>query len=142
MYDDISKNHKMKHILKFHTKSISNAYNDLTNYLLTQPLNNIIQKKRNNSNCIGPDNYYINLENDSFNYELKVKHMNDINMNFSFIGGTIFYSENIVFEKVLNFLKNNNYRSYLLNSLYENNSINKNFSPIHFLERLFGVIKI
>lgn len=142
MYDDINKNHKMKHILKFHTKTISNAYENLTGYLLRNNLNNIIQKRKNNCNCIGPDEYYIPLENDIFNKELKIKHTKDINLNFSFVGGTIFYAENSVFERVVEFLKNNNYRSYLLNNLYENNSINKNFSPIHFLERLFGVIKI
>ena len=27
MYNDIIKNHSVKHILKFHTKTISNAYN-------------------------------------------------------------------------------------------------------------------
>jgi hypothetical protein len=58
------------------------------------------------------------------------------------VGGTIFYADSIVFEKVIDFIKNNNYRSYLLNSLYENNSINEDFSPIHFLERLFGIIKL
>ena len=30
----------------------------------------------------------------------------------------------------------------LLNNLYENNSINVDFSPIHFLERLFGIINV
>jgi hypothetical protein len=142
MYDDINKNHKMKHILKFHTKSISNAYNDLTNYLLKNNLYTIIQKKTKKCNCIGPDNYYITLGNDKFNSDLRTKHIDDINLDFSFVGGTIFYADSIVFEKVVDFLKNNNYRSYLLNNLYENNSINKNFSPIHFLERIFGVIKI
>jgi hypothetical protein len=142
MYDDINKNYKMKHILKFHTKTISNAYNELTNYLLKNDLHTVIQSKKNNCNCIGPNNYYINLNSDEFNRELTLKHSNNINANFSFVAGTIFYAENIVFEKVVNFLKNNNYKAYLLNNLYENNSINKNFSPIHFLERLFGVIQL
>jgi hypothetical protein len=142
MYDDINKTHKMKHILKLHTKSISNAYNDLTNYLLKNNLNTILQKRKKDCNCIGPDGYYITLDNDAFNSDLKMKHTNEININFSFVGGTIFYTENAVIEKVVNFLKTNNYKSYLLNNLYENNSINKSFSPIHFLERLFGAIKI
>jgi hypothetical protein len=60
----------------------------------------------------------------------------------TFIGGTIFYTSNRAFLKVLEFMKKTNYRSYLLNNLYENNSINKDFSPIHFLERLFGCIKL
>ena len=142
MYNDIIKNHSVKHILKFHTKTISNAYNDLTNYLLQKPLPLILEDRRINCNCIGPNNYYIPLSNDVFNNQLKMKHMDEINMDFNFVGGTIFYAENIVFQKVIEFLKNNNYRSYFLNNLYENNSINKEFSPIHFLERLFGIIKL
>ena len=70
-------------------------------------LNTIIQSKKKNCNCIGPSNYYINLDNDTFNRDLISKHLNYINTNFSFVGGTIFYAENIVFEKVVNFLKNN-----------------------------------
>ena len=46
------------------------------------------------------------------------------------------------FESQLNYLVDNNYRSYFLNNLYENNCINKDYSPIHFIERLFGVIKL
>jgi hypothetical protein len=45
-------------------------------------------------------------------------------------------------QKVCEFVKNNNFKCYLFNNLYENNSINKNYSPIHFLERLFGIIII
>jgi hypothetical protein len=142
MYNDISKSHYIKHILKFHTKTISNVYNDLTNYLLQNPLNKIIEEKKINCNCIGPYNSYISLSNDVFNNRLKMKHSQQLNMEFQFVGGTIFYAENIVFEKVIEFLKNSNYRSYFLNNLYENNSINKEFSPIHFLERVFGVIKL
>ena len=33
-------------------------------------------------------------------------------------------------------------KMFYLNNLYENNSLNVNFSPIHFLERLFGCIKV
>jgi hypothetical protein len=142
MYNDIIKTHKLKHILKIHTKSISNLYNKLTNYLLQTPLEDIIINKRNNCNCIGPNDCYITLKEDVFNNKLKIQHINDINIDFTFVGGTIFYCENIVFKKVIDFLKKNNYRSYFLNNLYENNSINHEFSPIHFLERLFGSIKL
>jgi hypothetical protein len=94
------------------------------------------------SNCIGEPNYYINLQMDKFNNLLKQKHISKIDINKQFVGGTIFYAPSLVFDNVLNFVKNNNYRSYLLNNLYENNTINRDFSPIHFLERLFGVINI
>ena len=60
------------------------------------------------------------MSKDIFNNVLKEKHNDDININFDFVGGTIFYCENIVFEKTLEFIKKNNYRAYLINNLYEN----------------------
>lgn len=142
MYNNIIKKHNVKHILKFHTKTISNLYNSLTNFLLTRPINVVLGRARKDCNCIGPPDSYINLTKDVFNNKLKYKHRNEINLNNTFVGGTIFYTTNHVFFKVLEFMKKNNYRSYILNNLYENNSINRDFSPIHFLERLFGCIKL
>ena len=142
MYNDIIKRHKIKHILKFHTKTISNLYNSLTNFLLNKPIQYIIKQKNINCNCIGPAESYIQLTKDVFNNKLKYKHCNQINLENTFVAGTIFYTNNNVFKNVLEFIKTNNYRSYLLNNLYENNSINHEFSPIHFLERLFGSIKL
>lgn len=142
MYNDIIKNHNIKHILKLHTKTISDLYIKLTDFLLSNSIDKIISKKQRHSNCIGPIETYKNIMDDKFNNVLKYKHKNDINLKNSFVIGTIFYTENKVFYKVLDFVKKNNYRSYLLNNLYENNSINYDFSPIHFLERLFGSIKL
>jgi hypothetical protein len=142
MYNDIIKNHNIEHILKFHTKTISDLYNNLTNYLLSNPINKIIENKHNKSNCIGPLESYINIIDDKFNNSIKNKYKDYIHENYYFVAGTIFYTKNEVFYKVLDFIKNNNYRSYLLNNLYENNSINQDFSPIHFLERLFGSIRL
>jgi hypothetical protein len=65
MYDDIVKKHKFKHILKFHTKTIKTIYNDLTNFLLSIPLNELLSQNDYQyfiSNCIGEPNYYINLK--------------------------------------------------------------------------------
>jgi hypothetical protein len=142
MYNDIIKTHEMKHIIKLHTKTISNLYNNLTDFLLKNPIDLIIQSKHPKCNCIGPDSSYIHLNDDIFNNELKGKYSYYLNLDSYFVAGTIFYTTNLVLKKTLEFVKNNNYRSYLLNNLYENNSINQEFSPIHFLERLFGSIKL
>jgi hypothetical protein len=145
MYDDIIKTHKFEHIYKFHTKTIRDHYLNLTNFLLSTPLIDLINQNENllvTSNCIGYPHYYINLQVDYFNILLKQKYSLQIDFNKYFIAGTIFYTSSIVFDSVLNFVKNNNYRSFLLNNLYENNAINSDFSPIHFLERLFGVINV
>jgi hypothetical protein len=145
MYNDIIKKHKFQHILKFHTKTITKNYLDLTTFLTSMPLIELLsqfERQPLKSNCIGEPSYYINLQMDYFNNTLKQKHVSIIDINKYFVGGTIFYAPGTVFDAVLNFVKNNNYRCYLLNTLYENNSINKDFSPNHFLERLFGVINI
>ena len=143
MYNEIIKKHKFQHILKFHTKTTHKNYDDLTNFLISTPLIDLLNENEYQSfisNCIGEPNYYINLQMDKFNNILKQKYISKIDINKNFVGGTIFYAPSIVFDNVLNFVKNNNYRSYLLNNLYENNTINSDFSPIHFLERLFGAI--
>ena len=143
MCDDILQNHhNFKHIIKLHTKSISNQYTELTDYILSMPLKTLLTHKTDNCNCIGNPNYYINLPSDTFNNELFIKYTNNINIKNSFVGGTIFYINSNVLIEVINFIKKNNYRSYFLNNLYENNCINKDYSPIHFIERLFGVINI
>jgi hypothetical protein len=106
------------------------------------PLNKLLENQTNYCNCIGHPNYYITLSNDIFNNELHIKYSNYLNANNSFVGGTIFYTTSDVIIEVINFIKKNNLRSYFLNNLYENNCINKDYSPIHFIERLFGVIKL
>jgi len=143
MYDKIIETHQFKHIIKLHTKSINHLYIKLTDYLLCSPLEELINNGlSHNSNCIGFDECYHDLHNDNFNNKLKNDNITIIDVNKKFVAGTIFYTTDEVFDKVLEFIKKNNYRAYLLNNLYENNSINQMFSPIHFLERLFGVIKI
>jgi hypothetical protein len=140
MYNDIKKTHTCRHILKFHTKTISNLYDNLTNYLIKTPLKKLINERTKDCNCVGPPDCYIELKKDNFNNLLKKKYDKQLNINNSFVAGTIFYTTDDVFNKVLQFIKTYNYRAYLLNNLYENNSINQDFSPIHFLERLFGSI--
>lgn len=140
MYDDINKIDKFKHIIKLQTKSIVKDYIELTNYLLTTPLEKLITFTHKYCNCIGHPDYYIRIDEDVFNNELKLRHLSELNINYYFVGGTIFYCPVHVFDKTLE-LMSNSYRSYLLNNLYENNSINLNNSPIHFLERVYGVIK-
>ena len=143
MYDDILTTRKTNfdHIIKLQSKSIINQYLDLTNYLLTKRLDKLILQKRPDCHCVGHNKYYINLFSDPYNNDLKMKHISQIYPKNTFVGGTIFYSPSDPFNKVVELMKKN-YKIYLFNNLYENNSINRENSPIHFLERLFGTIKI
>ena len=141
MYNDIKKSHHFPHIIKLHTKRIKAHYVKLTKYLLSMPLKTLIKNKHNDCNCIGVPENYISLKNDIYNKTLQSRYKSQMKMT-TFVAGTIFYTTDAVFDSVLSFIKTNNYREYLLNNLYENNSINKDYSPIHFLERVFGIIKI
>jgi hypothetical protein len=142
MYYDICKNHKFEYIIKLHTKSIKNEYNDLTNFLLSNNLDLLKNKlNKNTSNCLGPDNYFLSLNDDEFNKRNIIKYADYLDVNKKFVKGTIFFTDHVIFMKVINFIKNNDFKSYIFNNLYENNCINYNFSPTHFLERVFGIIK-
>ena len=140
MYNHIRKTHNVHHIIKLHTKTITDVYDHLTNYLLTMPVVQLTKHKMDSCNCIGFHTLYKPLKEDSFNRVLVQKYADIIHSDHSFVMGTIFYTHRATFESILRFIQKN-HRPYLLNNLYENNSINPDFSPIHFLERLFGVIK-
>lgn len=140
MYDDVSKKYTIKHIIKLQTKSIIKPYLDLTDYLLTRTMEELNALKKDTCNCVGHPDYYIGLKEDLFNNELKLNNILDVNIHSTFVGGTIFYCEDWVFKRTLEFMIKK-YKIYLFNNLYENNSINVSNSPIHFLERVFGAIQ-
>ena len=149
MYYDISLKYKFKYVMKLHTKTIRPQFDELVNFLLLQPLENILKLKTPHCNCIGNQKHYMsivfqkNIRYDKHNKVLLEKYKYEFdNFKRIFVAGTIFLSESIVFDSVIKFMKRNNYHSFLLNNLYENNSVNMDNSPIHFLERLFGVIQI
>lgn len=142
MYDCIVKKHSINHIIKFHTKSIQNIFNELTDFLISMPLDKLLKHKQPLCNCIGYKKYCLEIKDDPWIKNSLNKYSSQLNVNKQFVAGTIFYAEKIVFDAVLKFMKENSPHSYILNNLYENNSINYDFSPIHFLERLFGIIHI
>lgn len=140
MYDMIQQKYNFTHIIKLHTKSIKYQFDNLTDFLLSHPIEKLITHPITDSNCIGYQ--YKPLYTDNFNRDSIQKFDHYLNRNFSFVPGTIFYTQKVIMDKVLFLIKNENYRSFLLNNLYDDNSINKHYSPIHFLERLFGVINL
>ena len=142
-YNHICKKYNFKYITKLHTKSQENEYNDLTNFLLTNKLSKLIELLllyKNKSNCVNANNYYLSLNNDIFNKKILEKYEKLTNKNKYFVKGTIFFTDDETMLKVIYFIKNTNYKSFIFNNLYENNSINNDYSPTHYLERLFGII--
>ena len=141
MYNDIIKTHQFEYIIKLHTKT-NYLYDGLVSFLLTCTLDELIHKKENeliNSNCLG--NKYIEMKNDIFNKKLYKKYNNIINQNNAFVEGTIFFTDATHFNKTNEFFKEN-YYVFFISNMYDNNSINRNNSYVHFLERLFGIISL
>ncbi len=140
MYNDIKKYNNFKHIIKLHTKTNIDIFNQLIDYLLTKKLKDLLLGLKQYSNCINDNNFYMRIINDSFNKILIDKYYDIIDFNKSFIIGTIFYCKEIIFDKILNFMIDD-FQKYLFNNMYDNNCAFFNDSYVHFLERLFGVIK-
>jgi hypothetical protein len=140
MYYHIQKTHKVHHIIKLHTKTVSDMYTQLTDYVLSMPVAELQKRRTSGCNCVGHPALYRRMKDDLFNKELVARHRGVLKEDGSFVMGTIFYAEERIIQAVLEFVRRNP-RPYILNNLYENNSINQTFSPIHFLERLFGTIQ-
>ncbi len=137
------KNYDIEYLYKIHTKSDDNIFNDTTDYLIKKTTNELISEINYNvCNCIGNPKYLISLQKDSHNKLSYKKYSNNINMNKQFIASTIFFASINVFKSVINFIKDNDYKSYFINNMYDNNLVNYNNSPSHLLERIFGVINL
>jgi len=142
MYNDLCSNFKYQHIIKLQTKSDIHKYNELTDYLLSKNTNDLMAEKRIDCNCVSNIKYYFHVSRDNLNKEYYELYNDFIDINCHFIEGTIFYVNSIYFDIVVDFMKNNNFREYILNNLYDNNCTFYDHSPIHFLERLFGIVRI
>jgi hypothetical protein len=140
MYHDIKYYDTYKYIIKTHTKNNKKIFNDNNNFLFSTSIQNFIKLKYNNCNCVSHPDYYILLNNDVFNKILINNYIDKLNVNNYFVYATMFFCMSETFDKVLDFVKLNNYRSYIFNNMYDNNTILWNNSPVHFLERLFGTI--
>ena len=131
----VLKYYKIENIYKFHTKGNQKWFNDLTDYLLNNKL--VINK---DCNCIGHPKYYLEIKKIDFCSKLLDKNKDIINKK-KFVKGCIFYANVEIFKNVIQFMKKD-YFQYFLNNCYDNNAVNYNNSPSHFLERLFGIIKV
>ena len=147
MYNDLTKKVNFNKIIKLQTKSEKIWFDEVTDYILSKNLSELDRLffiEKNNCNCLGHPNKRINI-NDKFeiynNSKLKNKYKLFTDKNY-FIAGTIFYCEKILFDKLLDFIKNNDHITYFTNNLYDTNIINISNSVIHYLERLFGIIKL
>jgi hypothetical protein len=135
VWDDL-KDKNYKNIIKIHTKSNINILSKSLDFLLTKKIDELQLLKNNDCSCIG--NAYMNIKKDFFNKKLLNEHTELIKHN-CFVPYSIFLTEDNVLNKVLSFLKKN-YKNIFLQNMYDTNMINKEYSYVHFMERLFGYI--
>jgi GR25 family glycosyltransferase involved in LPS biosynthesis len=140
MYHSISNLIKFSNIIKLQTKTSNKKwFNEMTDFLLNKHIVELQKFKKNSCNCIGSPKV---LSHVSAIYSPKTI---DLFKNYidktTFVAGTAFYCERIVIDKTIELIKTN-YKMFFNNNLYDTGYINLAYSPPHFLERLFGVIKI
>ena len=136
VYNEIINKYNFNYIIKIHTKLDKIFLYKAVDYLLKSNLNNLLLNKNKNSSSIGFK--YIKNKNDVFNKKLHLQ-FNNILINNEFVPGTIFLTTSNVMNNTFNFLKDN-YKIIFYQNMYDNNSLNKDCSYVHFIERLFGYI--
>ena len=141
MYNKISNLIKFNNIIKLHTKTSDvKWFDDISNFLLANNIDELNSYKTDICNCIGPNDYLISL-NDRDNINTIRIFEKYIDVNKKFVKGSMFYCDRIVFDKILDLISTN-YKMFFNNNLYDINIINLLYSPIHTLERFFGIINI
>ena len=141
MYNKITNIIKFDKIIKLHTKTSDITwFNEISDFLLMTNINNFYQYSNPNCNCIGLAKYYHKDSNLLFNIKILDKYKSYIDKEY-FVRGTMFFCDVMVFINIFEIIKLD-YKMFLNNNLYDNNSINFINSPIHTLERLFGIIKV
>lgn len=126
------------YIIKLHTKNSSN-FHKLTDFLLNNKLDTLLNEHNfNKSSTISHSSCYRKYIDDKLHIHLYKKYKCIIKKDY-FSAGTIFLTKYESFDKVLDFF-NENYKYIVFNNMYDDNSINRNNSYVHFLERLFGYV--
>jgi hypothetical protein len=141
MYNKINSLVKFDKVMKLHTKSSDiKWFNDLTKFLLESSVFELVNGKKKKSNCIGNIDYFVKDKNPEINVRILSKYKNYIEDKY-FVRGSMFYCDKRVFDKIIELIKTD-FKMFFNNNLYDTNNINFINSPVHALERLFGIVKI
>ena len=136
LYDEIINKYNFDYILKIHTKSDVLFLYKAMNYLFNAKLDDLLLRQNANSSSIGFT--YIKNTQDIYNTMLNSKY-SYLFKNNEFVPGTIFLTQKCVMDNVLQFLIDN-YKIIFYQNMYDDNTLNKDCSYVHFMERLFGYI--
>jgi hypothetical protein len=131
-----------EYIIKLHTKSDINIFKDHLEYLLSTSTFNLL-KDLEGSNISCHKKYRNYVKNDySLCQHIIQKYVDHLDIDRYYSSGTMFFTSKELFNSICNFIQNNNYSMYFNNNMYDSNVINYYNSPIHFLERLFGILRV
>lgn len=136
VYDEIMQKYEFDYVIKLHTKTDLQFLNKAIDFLLKSNIETLLSRQNPKSSSIGFE--YVKKPSDKFNKSLYFK-FRSILVNNEFVPGTIFFTKKNTMDNVSNFFKDN-YKILFLQNMYDNNSLNKNCSYVHFLERLFGYV--
>jgi hypothetical protein len=134
------KPYNIQFVYKFHTKTDKTIFNENVDFLLnksTQELKHMLLN--HSSNCVGYS--YKDIDRETIHC---IKLLNTYQPYFDkkeYVLYTFFFTNMCVIDKIIDFIKDNHYLGYFMNNLYDTNTILMDNSPVHFLERLFGIIK-
>jgi hypothetical protein len=133
--------YKFDYVIKLHTKTLKAHFEACVDYVLSKSLNELCSLLNTSKcNCVGHPNFYFESKNDIHNADYKNIYAKSIDNNKYFVATTNFFTTTTNMNKILEFIRNNNPSSYFLNNMYDTNHVNRTNSPVHFLERLFGMI--
>lgn len=130
-------------VVKLHTKTKVKWLHVVSDFIFNSTWDELERKlQESGQRTITDPSYMHTLSIDSYfleNYKKKYSNNLDPSPNACFAAGSIFYCHAGVFDKIIEFMSNNVCRCYFVNNMYINNVIIRD-SPIHFIERLFGLL--
>jgi hypothetical protein len=131
---------KFDKIIKLHTKTSDDDWFNKSIDFLLDNLINLDNYFNDKCNCVGNTIFLHKYNVFNMNMELMNKYKNMIDKQY-FIGGSNFYCDKNLFDIIIEIIKYD-YMMFFNNNMYDTNEILYDISPVHFLERLFGIVKI
>jgi hypothetical protein len=141
MYNDINKKITFNSVIKIQSSNKSHFLHQSISYLFKKSESELNEmSEQSGTNCIGDIGLIHQMYDDMLNINLLIKYKGCLKKKATHIIGGTFYCNKKIFDKIIEFMKLSNYKSYFLNNMLDINIVNKNNSPVHFLEKLFGYI--
>ena len=125
-----------------HDEESKKIIDESIDFLLSESIDYYVNKlDYNNSNLVSNEKCLREIKGNN-QIILLSKHENIYDKTKKYVLGNNFFCETKIFDSILNFIENNNYRGYFYNNLYDKNIVLYLNSPVEFLGILFGLISL